>query len=79
VHLVALPLVDDRAERHRARRGVADREVRRLLGQRRHVVVVDLVGDKVTAGGHADLALVQERAPRAGRGGARHVGVVQDD
>src|SRR6202035_2059593 len=79
VHLVALPLVDDRAERYRARRGVAARKVRRLLGQRRHVVVIDLVGDKVTAGGHADLALVQERAPRAGRGGGRHVGVVEDD
>ena len=35
--------------------------------------------DQVPAGCHADLALVQERAPRAGADGELEVGVVEDD
>ena len=43
------------------------------------VVVVDGLVDQVPAGRHADLALVQERAPGAGRDRAVQVHVVQDD
>ena len=50
-----------------------------LPGQRGHVVVVDRLVHDVPAGGHADLALVQERAPGAGRGRLGHVGVVHHD
>ena len=79
VHLVPLPLVDDRAERDLAGRRVAHREVRRLIRHGRHVVVVHGLVHQVPAGRHADLALVQERPPGARRRGPRHVNVVEDD
>ena len=79
VHLVPLPLVDDRPERHLTRGRVADRQVAGLLGEPADVVVVDPLVHDVPPGRHADLALVQERSPRARRRRLVQVGVVQHD
>src|SRR5690606_17590372 len=76
---VPLPGVDDGAEGDLAGRRVADRQRVGLRGETLHEVVVEAVGDEVPAGGHADLALVEERTP----GGQVHrlvdVGVVQHE
>jgi hypothetical protein len=79
VHLVPLTLVDQWAERDLFGGRVAYRQVVRLFGQCGDVVVVDCLMHQVSAGGHADLALVQERTPRARRDRGRQVDVVQDD
>src|SRR3712207_8124678 len=52
--------VDDRPERHLFGVGVADRQVRRTLGERLHVVVGDALVHQVAAHRQADLALVEE-------------------
>src|ERR1700722_10093762 len=63
VNLVALPPVDDRAERDLLRYRVPDRKMGGLVREPRDVLVVDRLVHEVAAGGHADLPLVQERAP----------------
>ena len=74
-----LPLVDQRAERDLLGVRVADRQASRPLRQPIEVLVGDGLEHDVPAGGHADLALVQERAPGPGRAGDVEVGVVEHD
>ena len=76
--LARWPFVDERAERDLAGRRVADRQPVRVGGQRVHIGVRDPFVHEVPARGHADLALVQEGAPRAGRHRAVEVGIVED-
>ena len=78
VDLVPRPLVDDRTERDLLGGRVADRQVAGLRGELVDEVVVDPVGDEVAAGGHADLALVEERRPAGQPDRLLDVRVVED-
>jgi hypothetical protein len=74
-----LALVDQRPERDLLGVRVADRQVLRPLGQPVEVLIGYGFEHDVPARGHADLALVQERTPRAGRAGYVDIGVVEHD
>src|SRR3712207_4336694 len=77
VAAVALALVDHRAEADLAGRRVAHGDVARALGERLHVVVVELPRDEVPAGGDAGLALVVVRRPGADHRRLLEVGVLE--
>ena len=79
VDLVALAGVDDRAERDLLGGRIADRQAVGLLGQPRDVLVGDRLVHQVPAGGHADLALVEERAPGAALMHLVEIGVAEHD
>jgi hypothetical protein len=65
VDAIALLAVDDRPQRDLLGGGVADGQPVRVLGQAGRVRAGDLALHEVPPGGHAHLALVQERTERA--------------
>jgi hypothetical protein len=71
--------IDERAERDLLRERVADGKVHGASGEQIEVLVGDRVEHNVPTRGHANLALVQEGAPGAGRAGDVEVRVVEND
>jgi hypothetical protein len=77
---ISLSSVDHGAERHLLGGRVANRQVARSLGQALGILVGHAAVDEMTAGGHTDLPLMEERAPGADARGPVEVGhVIQDD
>jgi hypothetical protein len=74
-----LPLADQRPERHLLQVRVTHWEVGRSAGQPVEVLIGHRRMNDVAARGHADLALMQEGAPGAGRACYLQVSIIQDD
>jgi hypothetical protein len=77
MHSLELLLIDERTDRYFFPEWIADRE---RCGSRRKLFQVrirNFAKNDVTAGGHADLTLMEERSPSPGRTGCVEVAVIQ--